>query len=412
MDISSLRSQLDAHGQGHLLQFASSLSPAELTSLVDEIKKLDLARLNSTFAAALAHDASMANQGEAEYAPVSDSAVLSSCSAEEISAWRALGLEEVKKGRVAAVLLAGGQGTRLGSSKPKGQYDIGLVSHSSLFRIQAERIRRVQALAGAGALVPWYVMTSPQTDADTREYFAEQKNFGLEEGQVFFFEQATLPAFSLEGKILLETKHTLATAPNGNGGIYEALHVSGVLEDMRKRGVVHVQVYSVDNALGRVADPVFIGFMASRNADCGAKVVGKRGPDEKVGVVCLHNGKPSVVEYTEIGRERSNLRNPDGSLTFNGGNICYHYYTREFLDGIKHASLHHVARKKIKTLDEHGNPITPTANNGIKLETFIFDEFSKSQRFAVLEVIHFFFFFSFSFFSFFFFFYREEKVGG
>ena len=237
-------------------------------------------------------------------------------------------------------------------------------------------------------VIPWYIM---KLGPATPEYFEEHKFFGLKKGNVFFFEQGTLPAFDMTGKILLEAKDKVSVAPDGNGGIYRALRLSGVLGDMSKRGIKYLHAYCVDNCLVKVADPAFIGYCASKNVECGAKVVRKEDPKESVGVICLKNGKAAVVEYSEIDPKVAALTKPDGTLVYAAANIANHYYTIEFLQRVQSfetALDYHVAKKKIKHVTiPAGNLITPTSNNGIKLELFVFDVFPLLDlfKFAVLE---------------------------
>jgi len=184
-------------------------------------------------------------------------------------------------------------------------------------------------------VIPWYVMTSGPTRSPTEAFFKEHSFFGLNPDQVIFFEQGVLPAFTMDGKIFLETKESPALAPDGNGGIYAALRLEGVLADLEKRNIPYVHAYCVDNCLVKVADPVFIGYCVSKNADCGAKVVPKRSPDESVGVICLRNSKFSVVEYSEIDKETAHAKRNDGTLMYNAANIANHFYTTEFLKRIE-----------------------------------------------------------------------------
>lgn len=313
------------------------------------------------------------------------------------------GLELIASNKVAVVLMAGGQGTRLGSSDPKGCYDIGLPSQKSLFQIQAERISRVQTLAeeykgvkkGVNvAQIPWYIMTSGPTRKPTEDYFKKNNYFGLEKSQVIFFEQGVLPCISNDGKIILEGKSRVAVAPDGNGGIYAALDKSGILTDLHKRAIDHVHAYCVDNCLVRVADPVFIGFSALKNVSIATKVVRKRNAKEPVGLIILKNGKPDVVEYSEIDKDMTEEKDSENSelLRFRAANIVNHYYSVEFLKTIPEWSQslpHHIARKKIPYLDlESGEQVKPEKPNGIKLEQFVFDVFSQIplDKFACLEV--------------------------
>jgi len=201
----------------------------------------------------------------------------------------------------------------------------------------------------------------------------------------------TLPCMTFDGKIMMESKHEIAVAPDGNGGVYAALRNSGVLANMTERKIEYLHVYCVDNCLVRVADPVFIGYCLSKNADCGAKVVRKKSPEEPVGVVCLRNAAFNVVEYSEIDTEVAHRINPkNGQLAFGAGNIANHFYTLEFLnkvESIESELEYHIARKKIKSVDFiTGDIIAPKAPNGMKLEMFVFDVFPFTERMAVFEV--------------------------
>jgi UDP-N-acetylglucosamine/UDP-N-acetylgalactosamine diphosphorylase len=234
-------------------------------------------------------------------------------------------------------------------------------------------------------------MTSDATVIPTRDYFRENSFFGLDENDIVFFEQGSLPCFGFDGKILLDEKYRVSKAPDGNGGIYRALRDNRVLEDMKKRGVLHLHAHSVDNILIKVADPIFIGYCAKQQADCAAKVVEKSHPNEAVGVVCMVDGKYQVVEYSEITEKTAEMRNPDGRLTFSAGNICNHYFSSSFLEKIgstfESQLKLHVAKKKIPFVDESGTRIKPDKPNGIKIEKFVFDVFEFAEKFVVMEVL-------------------------
>jgi UDP-N-acetylglucosamine/UDP-N-acetylgalactosamine diphosphorylase len=239
---------------------------------------------------------------------------------------------------VAALLLAGGQGTRLGVSHPKGMFDVGLPSNKTLFQLQGERLRRLCHLAheltGTACSIPWYIMTSEQTKEHTAAFFADHNYFGLEPADVFIFEQKTLPCFTPDGRIILQLPHQVARAPDGNGGLYDALRECRVLQKMRDRGVQYVHVYGVDNILVKIADPTFIGYCISKDAEAGAKVVQKSHPREAVGIICKVKGEFQVVEYSEISDAIANATTSDGRLKFSAGSICNHFFTVDFLDKV------------------------------------------------------------------------------
>ncbi len=321
--------------------------------------------------------------------------------ADDVAAWCSSGLSAVATGSVAVLTLAGGQGTRLGFDKPKGMYNLNLPSQKSLFHLQADRVHGLRKAAAAACgvaldsvVVPWVIMTSPMTHQDTVQYFEQKDFFGMSKEQVTFFSQGTLPCLTPEGKIMLQDASTVAEAPDGNGGIYRALHLSGTYDKLAQQGVQHVHVFAVDNALVKVGDPAFIGYCAAAQAEVGAKVCVKASAHEKVGVLCKRQGKFAVVEYSDMPDSAKEATNADGSLRFSAGNLCIHYYSMQFLGSkASPASLpkvYHVARKAIP----HAHPDTGatipksqlTGNNGIKLETFIFDVFEAADKVAALEV--------------------------
>ena len=237
--------------------------------------------------------------------------------------------------------------------------------------------------------ISWYVMASPATVCQVREAFENFNNFGMEEDQVKIFCQGTIPCFSEEGKILLSDQNILASSPDGNGGLYKALMEEGILDDMKSRGIKHIFVYCVDNILVKVADPEFLGFCISREADCGNKVV-RRLEGESVGVTCLLDGKPGVVEYTEMSEEVREKKTGDNKLVFGAANVCIHYFNFNFLTEVvaREAVMPvHLARKKIPHISDDGKHIKPDMPNGIKLEKFVFDvfQFADPEKFVVYE---------------------------
>ena len=241
-------------------------------------------------------------------------------SQEEKASYEAKAFEAIVDGKVAVLLLAGGQGTRLGVAYPKGMYNVGLPSNKTLFQLQAERLLKLQALASAfvgrpcKAGIPWYIMTSASTIEPTVEFFKSNHYFGLKAEDVVVFQQGTLPCFAFNGKILLQSKFELARAPDGNGGLYRALHNDGILQDMKARGIDYVQLYCVDNILVKIGDPLFTGYCISMDTECANKVVAKGFPNEAVGITCKVDGKYQVCNnfmsnFCELAFYRTPRRN-------------------------------------------------------------------------------------------------------
>ncbi|KAF8427390.1 UDP-N-acetylglucosamine pyrophosphorylase [Tirmania nivea] len=397
--VAELRAEYKKYDQDHVFAFWDELTDAGKTALFGQLSGFKPARISHLAEEAL-HPPPPAENPAVEPLPESATASILDSDPAALEAWYESGLDAIGRGEVAVILMAGGQGTRLGSSDPKGCFDIGLPSQKSLFQLQAERIIKVQKLAAAKvgnektAIVPWYIMTSGPTRGPTEAFFEKNRYFGLNKENVILFEQGVLPCISNEGKILLQAKSKVAVAPDGNGGIYQAIVVSSVLTNLQTRGIKHVHAYCVDNSLVRVADPTFIGFASSKSVFLATKVVRKRAANESVGLIILKNGKPDVVEYSEIDEatcEAKDERDPS-LLKFRAANIVNHYYSTEFLESIPewaHALPHHIARKKIPYCDPAtGEEVSPAKPNGIKLEQFVFDVFPRIplEKFACLEV--------------------------
>lgn len=399
-----------AAGQQHIVDAYDTLPKQEKECLLQLLSSIDdPARLVATVKDALSHLA-QASLGQYTKLPESSTGLLLEHDTAEFGCWADAGYAAIARNEVAVLLLAGGQGTRLGSSDPKGCYDIGLPSGKSLFQIQAEKIRAIQNLAAnankaqAGCKQPvvmWYIMTSAPTRQDTERFFAQNDYFGLAHDQVVFFNQGTLPCFSLDGsKMLMDGPALVAQSPDGNGGLYRALQKANILEGMKQRGIKHVHMYCVDNCLVRVADPVFLGFAISGRFELATKVVRKRDAHESVGLIVLDsdNQRPCVIEYSEISRELAEKPDPadPAKLALRAANIVNHYYLVSLLECMLEkwvqSSEHlpfHIAKKKIPYWDAQTQTVVkPTEVNGIKLEQFIFDVFPSVElsKFGCLEV--------------------------
>ncbi len=358
MNLQEIKLLLREHRQEQLLRFIGELSEEEQRVLFAQIERLDWESLENS------------EVPEGEVQPIYGLGKAEIASRKE--EYFRVGSRAVREGKVAAVLLAGGQGTRLGSSAPKGAYDIGLTKSVYIFERLIENLK--EACAACGAYVPLYVMTSDGNDFDTRQFLSEHSYFGYPAEYVSFFRQEMTPCTDGNGKILLAEKGGIALSPNGNGGWYASMERTGVLADAEKRGVEWFNVFAVDNVLQRIADPVFLGATIASGCMSGAKVVKKTNPDEKVGVLCLRGGLPDIVEYYELTPEMANARREDGELLYGDGVILNYLFRADKLREIARRRIPvHKVKKKVAHLDETGNLIVPATENAYKHETLILD---------------------------------------
>ncbi|WP_022749336.1 UTP--glucose-1-phosphate uridylyltransferase [Lachnobacterium bovis] len=286
--------------------------------------------------------------------------------------YKAKGIEAIKAGKVAAILLAGGQGTRLGFDKAKGMFNIGETKELYIFEQLINNIMDVTN--EAGCYIPLYIMTSEKNDKDTREFFEEHNYFNYDKNFVKFFVQDMAPATDFEGNILLESEDSLAMSPNGNGGWFNSLVKAGLDEELKEKNIEWLNVFGVDNVLQRIADPVFIGATIESGCECSSKVVRKANSEEKVGALCLENGKPSIIEYYELTPEMAEARNEKGTLLYGFGVTLNYLFKVEKLREIsKNSLLPHIVKKKVPYLAEDGQLIKPEEPNAYKFELLIID---------------------------------------
>lgn len=282
------------------------------------------------------------------------------------------GLEAVKACKVGAILLAGGQGTRLGFDKAKGMYNIGVTKELYIFEQLIENLKKVTTKAEAW--VPLYIMTSDKNDAQTREFFEEHDFFGYNKDFVKFFVQEMVPAVDFDGNVLMEAEDSLAMSPNGNGGWFSSLLKAGFGEDLKEKGVEWLNVFAVDNVLQQIADPVFVGATIDSGRVSGAKVVRKVDPYERVGALCLEDGKPSIIEYYELTPEMAEAKSDNGSLLYGFGVILNYLFRVDKLLEIANKQMPlHIVEKKVPYLDENGVLQKPETPNAYKFETLILD---------------------------------------
>jgi UDP-N-acetylglucosamine/UDP-N-acetylgalactosamine diphosphorylase len=367
--------RLAAHGQAHLLEHRAGLGRAERAAFDEQLAALDLDLLDTLIEALVRRDA--APEGLEGIGPPAMDALEPGD--------REVGEAALEAGEVAVVLVAGGQGTRLGFDGPKGCYPIGPVSGRSLFQIHAEKV----AAAGRrhGVDIPLYVMTGVHNHADTEAFFAAHAQFGLR--RVRLFTQGQLPAVDRDtGAVLVEAPGRLALSPDGHGGTFRALAASGCLADMAAGGARTIFYLQVDNPLVAVCDPGFVGVHRRTGAEMSSKVVRKERPEERVGVVVSQAGRTRVVEYSDLPREAAERRAADGGLALRAGSIAVHVIEVEFAERLASAGgglPYHRALKAVAHVEPDGRRVEPGGPNAVKFEQFLFDALPLARRTATVE---------------------------
>ncbi len=382
LDESELREVAATAGQEHVFAFWEELDSAGRENLLREVAGVDFGLV-----AELARLRTAGPAQDDEEPPIPPSVFPLKRSAdqkEHALAARRLGEDLLSGGKVAYVLVAGGQASRLGYDGPKGAFPVGPVTGRTLFEVHARRLRA--AALRYGCRTPWFVMTSQANDAPTRAIFEENGHFGLPAEDVVFFSQDMIPALDDDGKILLSRKAGLFLAPNGHGGVLGALATSGALGTMRERGVDLISYFQVDNPLVRPADPLFLGLHRRSKAGMSTKVVEKTEPDEKVGVLGVRGGRIGIVEYSDLSEELRQARDSSGRLRFRAGNIAVHALDVKFAEEVTRGGLQlpwHLARKRMTVAGGDGSPVDAW---GTKFETFVFDALARSPVSVTLEV--------------------------
>jgi len=386
-----LANRLAEADQAHVVAFWDELDASARRRLEEQLSSIDLRRLRDLFDSHVAKQSgTIDSAGAVEQAAGPKDMVRQPKSQDEFDEWNRsarVGEELLSAGKVGAILVAGGQGTRLGFHKPKGMFQIGPVSGASLFQILAEQV--LARVRRAGRDIPYYVMTSDATHQDTEEFFRLNRYFGLDRENVFFFKQGNMPAIdAATGKLLLAEKGSLALSPDGHGGILAALKASGALDDMARRGIEYLHYHQVDNPTAIVCDPAFLGWHALHDSEISTKVVAKLTPSEKMGVVCDVAGKAQIIEYSDLPDELADKRDESGNPIFWAGNTAIHVLSRSFLERLcdgEHDLPFHIAHKKVPFVDPHGNAVEPAAPNAFKFERFIFDALPLATKALVVE---------------------------
>ena len=298
------------------------------------------------------------------------------------------GVSLIRKNKVCGVTVAGGQGTRLGFDGPKGAFQISPVKNKPLFQLFAEFIRGTNRRYGSD--LTWYLMTSPQNDAQTRAYFAENGHFGLSPERVRFFQQGLMPAFAPDGRILLDSKHRIAFSPDGHGGSLLAMRHSGVLAEMAAAGIDYISYWQVDNPLVRAIDPLFIGLHELTGSHMSSKTIPKADDLERMGNFVSGDGRTMVIEYSDLPEALAHARDEAGQRQLDAGSIGIHALSRTFVEQLTADEAHfglpwHRAVKKVPCLDATGQRIEPAGPNAVKLEAFIFDAIPLAKNPLILQ---------------------------
>lgn len=354
---------LKENGQEHIFEAYEKLDDSRRKKLAAQIERIDWQML------AMAHNKeSTLKRGKL----VPLSAVEIADIEKNKEKYEKKGLCAIRESKIGAVLLAGGQGTRLGVSGPKGKYNIGITKDLYIFECLIKNLFAVTDKAGC--FVPLYIMTSDKNNDETVAFFEEKNYFGYPKDFVKFFKQEMAPSVDFDGKLYMEEADSLSLSPNGNGGWFYSMAVTGVLEDVKKRGVEWLNIFAVDNVLQKIADPVFIGATLDSGCASGAKVVKKADPHERIGVLCLEDGKPSIVEYYEMTDEIINSREENGELSYNFGVILNYLFRVDKLEKIMNEKMPvHVVEKKIPYITADGERVEPKEPNGYKFELLVLD---------------------------------------
>ena len=369
--------KLEKYGQLHVLQYYDELSGHEKEALLEQIMGTDLAML-----AQCLHKEELNPRGEITPIEVMKLAQIEERRDEFVQA----GLDAIRAGKIGAVMLAGGMGTRLGADVPKGTYNIGLTKEVYIFQRQVENL--LDVVHQAEAWIPLYVMTSDKNHEVTKAFFEEKKYFGYNPDYVTFFMQDMAPASDYNGRVYMEEKYKMSTSPNGNAGWFLSMIKWGVADQVQEAGIEWLNVFAVDNVLQRIADPCFLGATIVTGSASGAKVVKKNAPDERVGAICLEDGRPSIVEYYDMTQELMEAVDEQGEPAYDYGVILNYLFRQKDLWEIAAGRLPlHIVEKKIPYLDEQGRHVKPEEPNGYKFEQLALDLVHEMDSCLPYEVV-------------------------
>ena len=372
--------KLKEYGQNHIVNILEKLDETKKQELIEQINKIDFHQMMELYQNTKKEIEF--KESKIEPVPYLDKAKLTK---EQIEEFDKLGEEVVKNNQYAVVTMAGGQGTRLGHTGPKGTFKLDVYGKGKyLFEILADNLQ--EANKKYGVVINWYIMTSKENNADTVEFLEKNNYFGYDKNKVTIFKQSELPLVDTEGKFLVNKEYKIKEASDGNGGTYSSLRASGCLADMKEKGIKWVFIGSVDNALLKMIDVTLLGMAVKRGVQIASKSVAKANPQERVGVFCKMNNHPKVIEYTELPEKMAEEVDSDGELKFGESHIMCNLYTIDAIEKIsKEPLIYHTAFKKNSYIDENGKEVIPTEPNSYKFESFIFDAFEFFDDIAILR---------------------------
>ncbi len=372
--------KLKEYGQNHIVNILEKLDETKKQELIEQINKIDFHQMMELYQNTKKEIEF--KESKIEPVPYLDKAKLTKEQREEFDK---LGEEVVKNNQYAVVTMAGGQGTRLGHTGPKGTFKLDVYGKGKyLFEILADNLQ--EANKKYGVVINWYIMTSKENNADTVEFLEKNNYFGYDKNKVIIFKQSELPLVDTEGKFLINKEYKIKEASDGNGGTYSSLRASGCLADMKEKGIKWVFIGSVDNALLKMIDVTLLGMAVKKGVQIASKSVAKANPQERVGVFCKMNNHPKVIEYTELPERMAEEVDSDGELKFGESHIMCNLYTIDAIEKIsKEPLIYHTAFKKNSYIDENGKEVIPTEPNSYKFESFIFDAFEFFDDIAILR---------------------------
>ena len=371
---------LKVYNQDHIIKLLEKVDGEKKQALIEQISSIDFHQLKELYDNTKKEIEIKENK--IEPLPYLDKEKLSEEQKEE---FQRLGEEVIEKGEYAVVTMAGGQGTRLGHSGPKGTFKLDVYGKGKyLFEILAENLK--EANQKYGKVIPWYIMTSKKNNDETIEFMEKHNYFGYDKDSVRFFAQSELPLLDVNGKLLIGKDMRIKEASDGNGGTYSSLRASGCLAEMKEKGIKWVFIGGVDNALLKMADTILLGMAIQKKVQIASKSIVKANPHERVGVFAKMNGHPKVIEYSEMPDKMAEEVDSDGELKYGEAHIMCNLYTIEAIEKIsKETLIYHSAFKKNSYMDENGKEVIPTEPNSYKFESFIFDAFELFDDIAILR---------------------------